>query len=59
MRQEDAAPLAFAPPQPQQLEELGREHGVTVLAPFALLDADQHALAVDIVCLEVCNLRHA
>ena len=59
VRQQDAAPLAFAPPQPQQFEQLRREHGITVLAPFTLLDPKQHPLAVDIVDLEVRDLRHA
>jgi hypothetical protein len=40
------------PPGPQQVEQARREHDVTVLAAFALLDADDHALAVDIGDLE-------
>ena len=35
-------------PGPQQIEQVRREHDVTVLAAFALLDADDHALAVDV-----------
>ena len=54
--QQDAAPFALAPPEPQQLEQLRREHGVAVLASLALFDADQHALAVDVVGLEVRHL---
>ena len=59
MREHHAAPLAFAPPQPQQLQQLRREHGVAVLASLALFDADQHARAVDVVDLEVRDLGHA
>ena len=39
---------ALPPPRPEQLEQLRREHRVPVLAALALLDADQHALGVDI-----------
>ena len=59
VRQQDAASLALAPPEPQQLEQLRRQHGIAVLAAFALFDADQHPLAVDVVGLEVRDLRHA
>jgi hypothetical protein len=37
----------FTPVGSEDVQELGREHHVTVLAPFACRDADQHALAVD------------
>jgi hypothetical protein len=37
--------VALAPPQPEQLEQLRRQHGVTVLAALALLDSEQHSLA--------------
>ena len=50
--QHDAASLALAPPQPQQFQQLRRQHGVAVLASLALLDADQHARAVDVADLE-------
>ena len=46
MGQHDAAPLALAPPEPEQFEQLWREHRVAALALF---HADQHALAVDII----------
>jgi hypothetical protein len=59
MRQHHPAPLAFAPPQPQQFQQLRREHGVAVPASLALLDADQHACRVDVVDLEVRDLGHA
>src|SRR5260370_42671844 len=40
------------PPGPQQVEQVRREHDVAVLAALALLDADDHALAVDVRDLE-------
>lgn len=57
MRKHHPATPAFAPPQPQQFQQLRREHGVAILASFALFDADQHACAVDIIDLEVRDLR--
>lgn len=59
MRKHHPATPAFAPPQPQQFQELRREHGVAIPASLALLDADQHACAVDIIDLEVRDLRYA
>jgi hypothetical protein len=38
---------------------LRREQGIAVSSALAVLDPDQHALAVDIVDLEVGNLRDA
>jgi hypothetical protein len=58
MREHDPTTLAFAPPQSQQFEQLGREHGIAVPAALALFDADQHALAVNVVDLEMGDLRH-
>ena len=43
-----AASPPYLPPLAQQGEEIGRKHGVAVPATLALLDADQHAFAVDI-----------
>src|SRR5260370_9723541 len=40
------------PPGAQQLEQVRRQHDVTILATFALLNADDHALAVDVGDLE-------
>ena len=37
-RQQHAQAPALPPPGAQQLEQLRREHGVTVFAPLALLD---------------------
>ena len=39
---------ANLPPRAQQLEQHRREHRVAVLATLALLDPDQHALAVNV-----------
>ena len=50
--QHDAAPLALAPPEPQQFQQLRRQHGIAVLASLALFDPDQHARAVDVADLE-------
>ena len=36
------------PPLPQQVEDLGRKHHITVLAAFRLHDADDHLLAVNV-----------
>ena len=45
----------FLPPRSQQSEQIGREHGIAIPAAFAALDADQHALAVDIADFERCD----
>ena len=37
-----------SPPGAQPLEHDGREHGVAILAALALLDAQRHALAIDV-----------
>src|SRR5262249_40975661 len=39
---------ALPPPRAQHFEQPWREHGVAVLAALALLDPDQHALAVNV-----------
>src|SRR5215469_8382992 len=51
-RQQHAQVSALPPPGAQQLEQLRRQHGVAVLAALSLLDAQQHALGVDIANLE-------
>ena len=48
-----------SPPGAQALEQHRREHGVTVLAPLALLDAQDHALTVDVADLERHHLARA
>ena len=58
-RDQPAARALHPPPGPQDVEDILREHHVAVLAPLALLDADQHARAVDVADLEVDDLRHA
>src|ERR1700722_6832079 len=50
--QHDTAPLALAPPEPQQFQQLRRQHGIAILASLALLDPDQHARAVNVADLE-------
>ena len=51
-------PLAtsFLPPRSQQSEEIGRKHRIAIPPALAALDADQHALAVDIADLECGDL---
>ena len=41
-----------APPDAQALEQHRREHRVAILAALALLDAQRHALAVDVADLQ-------
>ena len=47
------------PPGAQQFEQMRREHHVAVLAALALLDADHHALAVDVGHLQRDHLGDA
>lgn len=49
---------SLLPPRPQQGEQVRREHSVAVAAALALLDPDEHPLAVDICDLEPGNLGH-
>src|SRR3546814_86672 len=58
MREHHAPALALTPPHPQQLQQMRREHGVAIPPALALFHPQQHALAVDVVDLEVCDLRH-
>src|ERR1700731_3054335 len=58
-RQQQAAPPPLAPPDAQLFEQLRRQHRVAVLAPLAVLDAQQHALGIDIADLERDNFRDA
>jgi hypothetical protein len=51
-RQHLALGMGYSPPGAQPLQQQGTEHGVAVLAALALLDAQRHALAVDIADLE-------
>ena len=50
-----ARPL-YEPPLSQEIEQVGREHDIAVLAALALLDPDQHAGAVDVCDFEVGDL---
>ena len=47
------------PPGAQALEQQRRQHGVAILAPLALLDAQGHALTVDIADLQPDHLAGA
>src|SRR5271168_5196444 len=47
------------PPIAQQLQQLRREHDKAILLPLALLDAEQHALVVDVGDLQRDDLGHA
>jgi hypothetical protein len=38
----------FLPPLPQQAQQIGRQHCLPTTPALAALDADRHALAVDI-----------
>src|SRR3954471_10582872 len=59
LRQHQALTLSFPPPGAQELEQVRGQHGVAVLAALALLDADQHARAVDVAHLERHDLGDA
>src|SRR5215467_13605465 len=50
--------LCDAPVASQHSQQPWGEHRVSILLPLALLDADQHAFAVDVGDLEVGNLGH-
>src|SRR6516162_11933426 len=58
-RQQQATTPPLPPPGAQQFEELWRQHCMAVLAALAALDAEQHALGIDIADLERDNLRGA
>src|ERR1700694_1203666 len=47
------------PPGAQQFEQMWRQHHVAVFAAFALLDANDHAFAVDVADLERDHLGSA
>jgi len=51
-REQPALRSCRLPPGAQQFEQMWRQHHVTVFTAFALLDADDHALAVDVADLE-------
>ena len=48
-----------SPPHPQPLQQHRREHGIAILAALALLDAQGHALAVDVTDLQRTHLAGA
>src|SRR5208337_2414400 len=47
------------PPDAQKREQMRRQHHIAILAALALLDADQHALAVNVGDLERDHFRGA
>src|SRR6266480_5495329 len=47
------------PPLPQQIEQVGREHHIAVLAALRLLDANDVLCAVDMLDLEPYDLARA
>src|SRR5262249_12417666 len=57
--QQQAALPPLPPPNAQQFEQLWRQHCMAVLAALAALDAQQHALGIDLADLERDNLRNA
>src|SRR6516225_861477 len=46
-----------APPFTQYIEQVGRENDVAILLALALLDADDHSVAVDVAELQRYDLR--
>ena len=58
-REQPASRPALQPPCSQQLQKLGRQHGVPVLAALAHLDTDQHALGIDVADPEHDNFAAA
>jgi hypothetical protein len=51
--------MADSPPRAQSLQQHRAEHGVSILAPLALLHAQGHALAVDVTDLQRDDLGSA
>jgi hypothetical protein len=51
-RQQHPQAPALPPPGAQQLKQLRRQHGVAVLAAFALLDSQHHTLGIDVADLD-------
>ena len=47
------------PPTPQGFQQFRRQHHVTILLAFTLIDADDHALAIDVGCFQTHCLRDA
>src|SRR5260370_1069356 len=58
-RPQQAVPPALAPPDAQQPEQLRRQRWMTALAPLAALDAQQHALGIEVDDLERDDFRSA
>jgi len=58
-REEPGPGPGHAPPGPQELQEPWGEHDVAILLPLALLDAEDHALTVDVGRLQPDGLGDA
>ena len=58
-REEPLLRARSLPVAAQDIQQLGREHHIPVLAAFALLDADNHPLAVDGGRLQANGFRNA
>jgi adenylosuccinate lyase len=58
-RQHLALALGHPPPTTQTFEHQRREHRVAILLPLAALDAQRHALAVDVTHLQRNHLAGA
>jgi hypothetical protein len=53
------AGFVHSPPSAQDLQQSGREHYVTILLAFALVDMDDHALAIDVGGFQTYRLGDA
>jgi hypothetical protein len=51
--------MCDAPPVAQQLQQLWRQHGMAILAAFALLHPDHHALGINVADLQRDQLHGA
>jgi len=40
--------FCHSPPLPQDFQQLGRKHDVPIFLPLALIDTDDHTLAIDV-----------
>ena len=58
-REEPTLGSRFTPVVPQKVSQVRRQHHLAVLLTLALIDMDQHPVAVDIADLEIADLRCA
>jgi len=54
-----AAALGVAPPDAQAFEQQRRQHGVAVLVPLALINAQNHALRIDVARAQAADFTSA